>query len=528
MKIFNSLYGAVMVRVYYKDSELEYNIERFEYVYSETEPDSCNITFNLLSSEVVDKPEFQEESELVVNWGYLEGKTKIRKVYVDNPKWSFSKSGRKLILECKDKSTTMKQTRSKKIHENVSLPDLAKTYAEKHATNAYMEQVDEVSGETNLIDLRDGDWKSKSNEEFKTYEYYPQSNKTDFHVLEEEGRKETNGEWVPVTRDDSIILRKRNFAKKPLRSYILAQEDGELLSFDPETKNTNKLGSAVASIFSAWDAQQKTYLQGIKDMINNNSYMLAEYIKKSGFLPNYSPADAGLINQYPNYKLKKKKGEEAIENQSNDLLMSKKKLEEAKKKGDGKAVAEEEAYLKKIAFERPRTRSTFGRRDQFGNAVDNTAVTINYMEGVTGEELLEANEKAQLGVLNVNHDETADNLKDAGGPATNNMGRSNLKRNPASALLWGNTDIEDGQILGFYGVGKKYSGNYYCSRSVHTIEDASGYTTSVEISREGHNIKANSNEKAIKESKKLINKEIGIDKDTLRKVRVKVKQNQRK
>jgi hypothetical protein len=100
--------------------------------------------------------------------------------------------------------------------------------------------------------------------------------------------------------------------------------------------------------------------------------------------------------------------------------------------------------------------------------------------------------------------------------------------NPATALVWGDTELETGQIITFRGVGKKYSGNYYTIKAVHKLDHGSGYNCSLEMATQGSNVKTGKNSMAVKEANKQVNKELGIDRQTERKNKIRRVSNGRR
>ena len=525
---FKTMLGTATIKVYLGDTELQHAIERFEYVYDEEGDDSCDLTFSTLGADSPNLPEFQERAQLRVIWGYLGGTTITRLVTVDDPSWTFDRNGRKVVLKCLNKAVSTKHTRSKKMYTKTKLPDVAKEVAERHGLNAYMEVPgDGDSTDNKIINLREEDWKSQTTEEFREYEQIHQANKTDKQLLEEYGRKEPQGEWLTETRDNALTLKKRNFNKTPLRAYTFEGGNGELFSFSPETKNSSKMGAAMAAISSYWNGLEKKFVQTIKDQLAEfQRTYLTQYLTRNGF-KSLTPLN------WPG----KKDGAKPTyvytgPNQSEDASV--KTLEilhhEANRKPTG---AKKNVLGVEVEEYEPSMYLGLRHQEQKQNwGSDNTRVHQLYRREVFGEDLInEANaafkpmDAESTSVANL-HDPTSQNDLDAGGPASNAVSRNNLKRNPAEALVWGDASLTCGAVLSILNVGTKYSGNYWIIKCTHTIESASGYTTALQLSREGSNIKATDNDEAVTKAGKLVNKQIGQDKDTQRKIRIRSEQNE--
>lgn len=510
--LFNSLYGlrgGVFLSIKFEGKEINDFAERFQYVYAEEGNDECTITFNSLLSTAPDKKCYQENATLVVTWGYLGGKTTTRKVTVQEPKWSFDKNGRKLQLVCTEKGITTKQKKSKAVYKDKSLPEIAKEVGEKQGLKVIMEiptNPKNPKEKAAILDLRKGlqqyELMQKSRSSYLPKfpkKNIPQANKTDAQMLRELGNREADGQWIAETRDDTIKIKKRDYNKAPYRAYIYAGGSGELFSFEPESKNRSKLGAAVNSMVSSWNAAKKQFSQTQANMLTeNNKKYLTKYLKSIGLVP-------------AKYTIQgKKANDKAIEQTATRVL-----AQDTYGKNN-KVVKNASDVVGNTLM----TKSSFGQRGAKGSASDNTSNRIYTKIPVTGEQLLAGVKKAQNTVTDSKHDVTGD-----GGQGNNNRDKSNLKNNPASALVWGDPGLECGQIITMRNVGKKYGGNYYLLKSTHTLEPEGGYTCSLELARQGHNTKAGDNEQSVKRANKAINTEIGLDKNTKRKVLLKTVKN---
>lgn len=556
---FNTHLGTVMVRLFFKpdngdEKELSYFLENFKYIYDEEGPDCCTLIINRLDATAPDLPEFQENANYRVIWGYVKGATKERKVYVKDIKWTFDKNGRKVTLECTDKSHSTKQTKTKEIHEDVDLPTLTQRVAEKHGLKAYIEvpQKKGAPATSQSLRLALADYKTKTDPNSKygkarlsangiqevvggtsgitflrqqalyeaiAYSFknqtIPQANRTDTHLIKKVGLKEKGGQWLAETRDDTITLKRREYNKVPYKSYRYEGGTGELFSFEPESKNKSKLGAAVNSMFSAWNAEKKEFMQGMAQA-NAAAYEqqvtnLAKWMKDSGFIPK-------TYNYHPS-KNSKTLLEVTQKNTAANLLAPSSNVGPERDPSTLNDVVGTIFLPGGISANK-----NYGSMYPIDNT-DRPAFVIQRM--VTGEELKKIVKDADAAATTVSHDPHADNEDDAFANANNPRENSDLKRNPATALLWGDPNIETGEIMTIENVGIKLGGNYYNLKSTHEIAEGSGYTTALQLARNGHNIKASSNESAAKKAGRAVNVEIGQDRRTERRRRIRTNQNRR-
>lgn len=551
-----------------KEKELTCRVERLNYVYDEEGNDCATIIINELDHDAPDKAEWQEDAKLRVKWGYIHGNSAERLVYLKDLKWEFTKAGRKLTLQAYEKGATTKQTKSKGLYTDTDLPTLIQKTAEKHALKAYV-QVPLKPGETASQPLKlaiakylnDTDPNSRFTKarnlareadqvsgggrsylsqqimsdlqfDFSKKTNVPQANKTDAHLLKEEGLKEPGGEWLAETRDDDIILKRRDYNKKPYKTYIYEGGTGELLSFTPETKNKSKLGAAVNAMFSFWDQKSKEFMQGMAqanaELMDQKMIYLSKWMRDSGLIPKAyllkpkkrEDLTGLIINNFTGVSSSDENSVLSVYQKSlSKIILSEDKLiqgEEIKDKNDVVGTI----YIPLGGVPDKNYGTT--------NPVDNLRrPDLVAQREVTGEELKKMVTEAELTATGSVHSVTAESEEEAFAKANNPRENSDIKRNPALALIVGDPLIETGEVITFQGLGVKYSGNYYNIKCTHTVEPQSGYTTSIELARNGHNIKASSSDQAVKRAFRQINKELGVDKTSNRNRRIQTVRNRR-
>lgn len=285
-------------------------------------------------------------------------------------------------------------------------------------------------------------------------------NKTDKQVLDELGRKQPSGLYITDSTDDELRIKQRNFGQAPHRSYSFKGGDGELISFQPESKQKSKNGSGVNLNYDGWDKDNKTYFNGSANV--GNDVELSETAQKT--LVKYQKELARL--------------------------------------NATSTIHDEDVY------------GYVGHMVESPIAADATARTIIIRTPVT---LLDKKNalQATIDTFTSNNkgfnDPTKDNPYDTFSHASNNRQDSELNMNPGYLEAMGDPTILKGMILTVVGVSKKYSGNYYTTRVEHHMGGDKKYVIHCDIVRQGHNIKTNDSYIDYKDSGKSINKEIGSD-----------------
>jgi hypothetical protein len=84
------------------------------------------------------------------------------------------------------------------------------------------------------------------------YPFIAQGNKTDRQMLTEIGMKEPGGPFLAETRDDELIIRRRDWNKKPYRSYEYGGTDGDLVDYKTDPKDRNRKQNSRNMTFGSW------------------------------------------------------------------------------------------------------------------------------------------------------------------------------------------------------------------------------------------------------------------------------------
>lgn len=292
---------------------------------------------------------------------------------------------------------------------------------------------------------------------FGMYANIAQGNKTDKQLLDELGKRQPGGQFILDTTDDEATLKKRNFNQKPIRTYTWANGNGELQSFEPESKGKSKDGTSINMNYDGWDKTNKTYFNG----------------------------DANVTN--PSLTEKQKETLAKFQKQYDAI-----KFTDPTKILGYKAITLE-AGLKADATNRVQIIRTPVTMLNKQTALKNTIEAFTDPNGMN---------------KSIN-DPTSNSPIDAGAYADNLRDEANLKNNPGYFEAFGDPIIMKGKIITILAVSKKYSGNYYITSIEHSMGDAKPYMIRANIVRQGHNIKTNDHFIANTEAGIILNKSIG-------------------
>lgn len=318
--------------------------------------------------------------------------------------------------------------------------------------------------------------------DFRIYDNAPQANKTDAQMLNEYAMKENNGPYLVDTRDDEIVIRKRNFNQTPYKQYLYGGDVGDLVEFIPMTKVRSHKQKSGNVGFSNWNPLNKTTFSGNANGADDLDTTLGVFKDMFRF---YSPAI---------------------------------------KAGAGATTSDPMKPKFSIPFTGP------------GSTIANQAEIINNRSDATGvhnlvpiftpftiDDKVSALRKTIEGAIeslnNNTYDATGTNAVDAWNQANNARRSNELKMNPAQASIYGDPNLKVGLLITVMGISKKFSGNYYIAKATHKI-DHSGYMTSLELCTQGTNLKTSPDHVR---SKGKLNKNIGptSSKNNAKKLKIK-------
>lgn len=556
--------SAPFVRVYFESLEITSQVDDFTYHYDEEDDDFCEIKIRTADRSAPDQKQFQEKTQLTILWGFIaEDISEVRKVYIQDVKWEYSSDGVQGILSCTEKAISLRFSDSKEVHSG-SLLSMVSSIADKHGLNGYIQtNGKDAKTDNNEQPLyksftprpeettdqylrRQHEQKTKErldydaahkeetqirltkilkehgekyntpeavayrkkygyekgefgrgiqgadlgydfgeiNANFKQYVNVPQGNRTDRQFLNQMANREPNGPYYVDTRDDDIIIKKRNFNQKPYKTFKYGGNTGDLTSFTPETKNRQRKSSATNIGFGGWNAGDKSFFSGYANPgQDNDNETLAKFHDMLKF-----------------YK--------GIQGQGGGTTVT------GRRKTPGWQYNPTLGNFKNTDPKNPK-----------GNAITNTTRVQIYTPDpgipITVDDKVKALEKTLKDFDNDKNDvgknlygPYASNPYDAFNNAANRRKKSDHDKNKANAKMPGDPKLKVGLIITILSVSTKFSGNYYITKATHTISKTAGYVTDLEMVRDGHNIKVNSDSMDSRTLGKNLNSSTGPEGNT--------------
>jgi len=297
---FNDLgYGAPFTKIYFESKdgtiELQERVEDFTYTYNDDDGDTLAVTIKSDIPTLPDEAAFQEKAKWVVKWGYIGGAiSKERTVFVRDVDPTFNKEGLTMVIRCSDKAAIAKENASKNCYDNQSALDIAKDVA---TNNDLGLKVDDGEKEYTILEVNNNrsegynvnsPLKGSTNATYNTFTKRPlieqtfvkqesnvQGNKNDIALIKDTLAKDPSGPWLCDSRDEYLIIRKRNLHKKPVGVYYYRHDEGTLISFKPETKNESHGKSGAKLSTGIWDSLDKAYseVSTLQQLDKNESLM---------------------------------------------------------------------------------------------------------------------------------------------------------------------------------------------------------------------------------------------------------------
>jgi hypothetical protein len=521
-------YGAPFVKAYSGNyTGIENNIVDFEYVYDNQEGDYCSIKLHF--SNLGDKPFVEGEyknriyeadeaylktgAKWVITFGYLNGPTSTRIVYLFNDKVSYSKDGLEIDLVLKPRAAILNgvtskatsQTTQEFINESsrnfgintktflndiaynragnyqpASARDRTETSVAAFGFNRGIQPIVGINSEgraTLSLIGTEGDnlgtvqLQSNFNDILNTSVTFGRGTKdfgkrkitqglgSDYKTIAESVNQESGGPYDIIRRDDDLIISKRDYSTAPIKVLKYMEHDGLLLSYIPESKGYGA-GVAASVRTSYYEGETKTNFS--EDVTPENLDNLTGNIVPTTLNPTFSSSrdntetyvqSVGFrneVNAIP--KLNPETGELLIE-----IIDP-----------EGKSLANVNAgrdFNKLLS-----TRVNFGRK--YDSLIQNFRSKVSYLQG--GEDQLKDFANAFMGDVT---DEFDPEGNVARANALNQMMKQMEDKHPSEIETVGDPSLEAGRVVRMEGVAYVHSGNIYITQARHVINANNGYRT---------------------------------------------------
>lgn len=473
-------YGAPFVRVFNEKEDLIIDgVTRFKYVHSEKVDDASFITIETDNLDLVDHPDLQEKKKIHVLWGYLGGDNQKRILYLWDVKCNFDEQGIRIELECYCKAAYMKLNSSKDVYNNATMEDVGREMADAYGLNFKTENIDPANEEkpsdyyaltiggktTSKVDLEDRGRITTARDNtafvqkyiFKRYdEGIPQANRNDQKLLQDIAKTEPVDNIMFETRDDDLIIKRRNFLQRPYKAYQFRAEPGTLLAFNPGTKNSTKKKSGISNTVAGWIEEEKAYMQGQVDRSQSGAGVLGDLvelsleqsIKDRVQKDLYNPLDRPL----------------SVDGLSQEQMVSK----DENGNPVTRQVFTEKLDSTKAAFVWFKKQGTQPSR----LVLDHKHAFISSALDVTGR----IETRGTVVVDPKEYIPTVENkVQNMAGVGVNRQSNAELELIESDAKIVGDPGLISGKVITITGVGKRFSGNYYICAVEHEITKDNGY-----------------------------------------------------
>lgn len=253
-------YGKPEVRLYYQKNDgskvrIPFTPIRFSYLDSEKTDSRCTVLFQSDDYYMPDYPYFQNKSKWMVVWGYEKTEQlQSRTVYVRDIKPRYSETGFQFELVLFPKGTFLRDNHSNEVIDETDIMRVASDIAQNNGLDLV---VDVENFEEDLI-------AENENENYKKYTVtdengedreirvkiertVPEAGLSKMDTLKFLGARAKDGPLIISMKDDSLILKQRNFKRTPIAYYEYDGGNNELIKFYPTENNTLKEADTIKS-----------------------------------------------------------------------------------------------------------------------------------------------------------------------------------------------------------------------------------------------------------------------------------------
>lgn len=488
--------AAVLVRIFNADDTLVIDgITRFSYVFSERTDDASFITIETDNRDLVDSSDIQETKQLKLVWGYM-GDTIFQKriVYIWDIKVDYNEQNIRIELECYCKAAFMRLSSAKDVFQVADVDELAQQYAKAYGLDYSTENVKpeeerkpadyyenkQLGGKSpNILDLKTGTFApARDNTSYivniplkKHDDGIAQANRSDKKTLEETVKMEPVDNLFVDTRDDMLILKRRDFNQKPYKVFTWRGEPGNVLDFTPHSKNADNHKEAVSNTVSGWMEEDKEYLQGQITRSQSGAGVLGDVIELS--------LEEQVFNKVSK-KIQQSEGNPTDRPLAVDGL--------AQKEFDGVDANGNPQYRFKVVEKLDSTKSVMVMWHKRGtqpaklvldpkHSFYSAAIDATGRIETKGFTVMEP--KEYLPTV----ESTPQNVAGAG---INRQSEKELDLRESNMRVIGDVTLITGKVITVQGVGKRHCGNYYVYHVMHEVTPESGFQCYCKLYRTGN------------------------------------------
>ena len=461
----------------------DFNVGRdvidFNYEYNDDGDDECNIKIETTDPELADHPNLQENSQIKVQWGYIEQLSPTRSIAVRTSKTRYLEDKIVIELKCTDLvsfNRTLKNKdnpdelsdRNKSVTQSQSFWDFVNRIVLGRSTTGFKVEYNGSTIVGGKLVPKPVDVKivKKVGEELNDITSIfnlgkvSNANKNTLQSLKEVADKTDNGPWYFDGRDGELTMHNRtnSFVDTPKRSYKYRGESGDLLSFIPEIKDKIESISLARTTTVDPDSKEVTHIDNNvvrPDSTGTTQVYARTDVTFGGGIMNelYHQGGIEAVEKYRTQKYIEELWEEYAK--YGELALTGKSLEEVRVQ-----INTEYPFSYRISETQEGTLVMTPTTE-----IDNTATKLEGKEYVS---------------INMNGAYAKEVMQQM---LVNEIRQNEQTSKSATLRVIGDPLLENRWIIEISGVAKKHSGKYYIMKANHMI-NSSGYYVELDTYQE--------------------------------------------
>lgn len=490
--------ATVLIRIFNSKGDLVVEgATRFSYVFSERVDDASFITIETDNKDLVDHTDLQETKQLQLVWGYM-GDTVFQKriVYIWDLKVDYNEQNIRIELECYCKAAFMRLNSSKDLFKVANVDELTEQYAKAYGLDYSTENVKpdeerkpadyyenkQLGGKSpNILDLKTSSSQAaRDNTSYivniplkKHDDGIAQANRSDRKTLDETVKMEPIDNLFVDSRDDMLILKRRDFNQKPYKIFTWRGEPGNVLNFTPAAKNADNHKEAVANTVNGWVEEDKEYLQGQVTRSQSGAGVLGDVIELSLEEKVFAKASK-IVQEREGNPLDRPLGVDGL----------------AQKQLDGKDDNGNPIYRFKVTEKLDSTQKVMVMWHKRG--VQPSKLVLDPKHSFYSAAIDETGRIETKGVTLLDPKEylptVESNPKDVGGAGINRQSDKELDLRETNLRVLGDVTLVAGKVITMQGVGRRHTGNYYIYHVQHEVTPEGGYQCYCKLYRTGNTL----------------------------------------
>lgn len=549
--VFGLGFGSPFFKLYYGDMELvnEYktdtNFPKFTYRYADDDDDYLELIVKSKNRYLADQPAFQENVQWRIVWGYLKsvdrtallGPTRI--VYLKDIDAEYNVDGVTLTIRAYDKAAiSLKKEQSGQIHHDKTVGEIAAeicapygimpeaVYVKTTEDKLLGIKTEKIEIKTTVIPSQEAVFarfyrsqflKDPNNAEaFRIFRDRPESwmiqtppvfivheeqigSTTLWNFLRRVLKDEPNGPFTMSGRDDKLIVQQRSLGQPLQKNFHWEGGKGELLKFNPETRNKVRKSKARKIKVMGFDPilkqQVETWVDATTDAdesgnpIIDNPFILDKeeylFLKGAGGLSG-DTASAKAQSLSPEYKKYLSELYNININTADVSFLVKPSANgkyEVRFQFTGTAITNQSSGATSQITYNQEEKIMQGKGDLLSAQIEKSLDQANITTGARSTTAVVLSTIAVIPGRVIMNALRGVNVEDLA-KANNERKTAALELNPATARCIGDPRVESEKTINIINAARKHSGLYYTKEVKHVI-DSGGFFNEYTLMRDG-------------------------------------------